>query len=406
MQLRSEVTEFLSDSTNIQKRFQSLERAETFDGYSKVIVNVTDDVRYISGTDVGRTLEITSPFGSQKVADDILSRIQGFQYQPFSASGAILDPAVELGDGISADGLYSGVFKKKISLGSLYTADVSAPGGEKINYQVPYKSKQERTIERNYRNLTTELKVQAGLISAEVTERKSDIETINAALKVQSGEISAKVSKTGGSASSFGWTLLDDSWTLTASNSAVLKATKDGVEIYGKLFAKEGGKIGGFDILANYLSYNNMTWGGTNTNGIYIGTSGIQLGKNFKVDTAGNLTAASGKFTGNVYAGNIEYGGSAGYLDGSGLSSHSVYGSQIGYNTISTSYTSSGINTSLGYADYANGVFNGWNKISFLKSSNITTAELSLNGSYIEKTTIYYKNQSGVNTSMKVLTWS
>lgn len=396
----------MSDSTNIQKRFQSLERAETFDGYSKVIVNVTDDVRYISGTDVGRTLEITSPFGSQKVADDILSRIQGFQYQPFSASGAILDPAVELGDGISADGLYSGVFKKKISLGSLYTADVSAPGGEKINYQVPYKSKQERTIERNYRNLTTELKVQAGLISAEVTERKSDIETINAALKVQSGEISAKVSKTGGSASSFGWTLLDDSWTLTASNSAVLKATKDGVEIYGKLFAKEGGKIGGFDILANYLSYNNMTWGGTNTNGIYIGTSGIQLGKNFKVDTAGNLTAASGKFTGNVYAGNIEYGGSAGYLDGSGLSSHSVYGSQIGYNTISTSYTSSGINTSLGYADYANGVFNGWNKISFLKSSNITTAELSLNGSYIEKTTIYYKNQSGVNTSMKVLTWS
>ena len=61
-----------------------------------------------------------------------------------------------------------------------------------------------------------------------------------------------------------------------------------------------------------------------------------------------------------------------GYFSGSGLESHTVSGNRLQYNTVSTSYTSGGINTSLGYADYANGVFNGWNKAPTIYAGSVT----------------------------------
>lgn len=412
----------MSDSINIQRRFDSLGKQETFDGYSKIIINVTDDVRYISGTDTGRTLEVTTPFGTQEMADDILSRVQGFQYQPFTVSGAIIDPAVELGDGVSADGLYSGIFSKKVSFGGLYSADMSAPGGEKINYQVPYKSKQDRKIERNYKDLTTKLTVQSGLISAEVEARKSDVKTINAALKVQegmvsaevearksdvnsinaalkvqAGEISAKVSKTGGKSSSFGWKLSDSFWKVSANNKTVFKIAASGAEVMGKITATSG-KIGGIDIKSNYLSYNNMAWGGTNTKGFYLGPSGIQLGKNCKIDMQGNAEFSNADIKGTIRAGDLIYGGAAGHLSGDGLSDRSVGGNKVGHNTISTSNTSSGINTSLGYADYSNGVFNGINTAQHIKCTYI-----SINGASYKPITLYYTNANGGTSVVTVI---
>ena len=184
------------------------------------------------------------------------------------------------------------------------------------------------------------------------------MEELTAQLQIQAGLIAAKVSKTGGSATSFGWELTDSDWTIKANSREILKATKDGLAVYGKIEATSG-KIGGFDILANYLSYNNQTWGGTNSTGVYLGPSGFQLGKNFKVDSAGNLTAASGTFTGSVNAGNIRYGGSYGTLSGSGISSASILGNRMVANTISTAYTSTGINASLGRADYSYNVLTG-----------------------------------------------
>jgi hypothetical protein len=38
---------------------------------------------------------------------------------------------------------------------------------------------------------------------------------------------------------------------------------------------------------------------------VYIGSDGISLGGNFRVDSSGNLYANTGTFAGNIYAGNI-----------------------------------------------------------------------------------------------------
>lgn len=384
----------MSSATYLGRNVQRFSTSPQFDGFSKVIITVSDEIEYSAGTDLGRTLRITNPWGTPQMAQNILNDIRGFQYQPYAAENALIDPAAELGDGITANNVYGGIYTQKIKFGPMLTAMVSAPEDEEINHEYPYKSKPNKEITREAKLIRASLAVEAAKIAAEVEDRKSDVERLTAQLQIQAGLIEAKVSKTGGDNSSFGWVLDDSSWTIKANNTDILKATKNGLEVYGKVTATSG-KIGGFDITSNSLSYNNQDWGGTNTTGIYIGPSGIQLGKNFKVDSNGNLTAASGTFSGYVKAGNIMYGGSDGTLDGAALTSHSVYGSQIGYNTISTAYTSGGINTSLGYADYANGALNGWNR------AYLGDSMFYLGGSLVYKTTKIIDGQA-----VKMLAWS
>lgn len=415
----------MSNITYIGKKTQSFDSSPQFDGYSKVVITVSDDVEYSAGTDTGRTLTLVCPWGTQTMADDILSSVQGFKYQPYVADGAILDPAAELGDGVTVNDLYGGIYTMETSFGPMCSAKVSAPTEEEIDHEYPYVPKSERKIGRKIGAVSAELLVQADRITAEVTDRmsainevysalsvqanritaevndrKSDVSTLNSELSLQANEISAKVSKTGGSASAFGWVLDDSSWTIKANSSDVLKATKNGLEVSGKITAT-GGKIGGFDITANSLSYNNMTWGGTNTQGIYVGPNGIQLGKNFKVDASGNLTAASGTFSGYVKAGSIQYGGSNGTLSGSALTAGSVYGGYggaIGGSSLSTYNMSGGINTSLGYADFANGVFNEYNVAKSVRCTSVRIGD-----KYFVPITIYYKNVSGETSIVTVL---
>ena len=386
----------MSSSVNVLRNMVSFDKAEQFDGYSKVIIIVSDEIEYSAGTDTGRTLTLNCPWGTQEIANNILQSIKGFQYQPITAEDALVDPSVEIGDGISANGVYSGVYSIETKFNSNLPTTVSAPADEELYEEHTYIPKTEREVTRKFLDFQSQFRIQDGKISAEVEERKSDTKSIRATLEVQAGQITAKVNKNDGSSSTFGWALETASWRIFSGSSTVLKADKNGLEVKGVIRATSG-EIGGFKITSNSLTYNNQTWGGTNSTGIYIGPSGIQLGKNFKVDSAGNLSAASGTFSGNVYAGNIQYGGRAGYMSGGGISSGSISGNRLVANTVSTAYTSSGINTSLGRADFANGVFSGYNTASYVSCNR-----LQVNGTYFRAVTLYY-DSGGVGTHITVL---
>lgn len=387
----------MSNITYLGQRVRNFQSSSQFDGFSKVVITVSDEIEYSAGTDLGRTLRLTNPWGTQEMAENILQSIRGFQYQPYSADGARLDPAAELGDGVTVNNVYGGIYTSSIKFGPVLTATVAAPEDEEINHEYPYKSKPNKEITREAKMLRAEMRIQAGLIAMEVADRKSDVEALTAQLKVQADEIEAKVSKTGGDASSFGWVLTDSDWTIKANSRDILKATKDGLEVYGKITATSG-KIGGFDIQSNYLSYNNQKWNGTNSTGIYLGPSGFQLGKYFKVDASGKLTASSGTFTGSVNAGSISYGGTSGYLDGNGIATSSLYGSRLVANTISTTYTSSGINQSLGRADaaynYCTGVETASKFIALeMKATSKMSAEtLFIGGESVTKKSVTFKD--------------
>lgn len=365
----------------------SLKISDPLSAYSRVTLKVADGVEYTAGTDSGRELISENPFGTQKMANDMLARINGFSYQTYTATGAILDPAAEIGDAVQVKGTYGGIYSVSKSYGKMIRADVSAPGSEEIDESVPYKSHETRKVERQFIETRAQLKIQADQISAEVSARIEQGNELTSQLKVQSGQISARVTKTGGSSSSFGWDLLDDSWTVKANNTTVFQITKSGAEVRGKITALSG-KIGGFDIKSDYLSYNNQTWNGTNSQGIYIGVSGIQCGseaKGVQITPDGKLYAENGYFRGNVSAGNIKYGYNSdgkfdGYFNGEGLESRSVSGLEIKASTVSTTNTTPGVNISLGYADYSNEVFNGSKIVSVLKAVGITVTDITIGG--------------------------
>lgn len=374
----------MSSITHVGKKTRSFDSSPQFDGYSKVVITVSEDVEYTAGTDTGRTLTLTCPWGTQAMAEDILATIRGFKYQPYTATDSLLDPAAELGDGVTVNDMYSGIYTMENRFGALYRSTISAPSEEELDHEYPYIPQQERKVTRKLYQLSSELKVQAG-------------------------EISAKVSRTGGEASSFGWVLDDSSWTIKASGMDILKATKAGLEVSGKITATSG-KIGGFDIQSNYLSYNGQTWLGTNTVGGYFGVNGIQMGKNFRVDMAGNLYAASGEFSGSVKAGNIQYGGDNGTLPGAALTENSVYGGSGGAirgGSITTFNTGSAINTTLGYADFANGVFNGWNKAAYLYVTSLHATRIYLGEDQytVSPETATYLDGDGVTRTLYYVGW-
>lgn len=402
---RLEVCGSLFDKTYVgQAVLGSFSAPTALNSWSKVVINVDDDTSYEAGTDTGRMLTVTIPYGTPQMARDILARLQGQSYQSYEASTALLDPAAELGDAVEVRGVFGGIYKRDRKLDKLYSADIAAPGDEEIDHEYPYQSSQARQIVRERKQTKASLQVLSDNISAEVSARIEQGNELTSRLDIQSDQISARVTKTGGDSSSFGWELLDDSWTVKANNTTVFRITKSGAEVRGKFIALSG-KIGGLDIQSDYLSYNNQVWNGTNSRGIYIGVNGIQCGSEangVQITPTGNLYAENGYFRGSVSAGRIDYGGDDGYLDGSGLASHSVYGSEIGYNTISTAYTSGGINTSLGYADFANGVFNGWNTAPSLSTED---KGLVIGGHTIAIASTSFRDGNGGTVSIKYLTW-
>lgn len=383
-----------SKVVSIAQNAVSLKAGKQYSGYTKVILHVSDEVSYTVGNDNGLTMEYTMPFGTPQMAQDILDSISGYQYQEYDATDALIDPAVQLGDGLDVNGIYGSIDTKRTKFGYLFHADVGSPQIKQINQTYTYKSSQERQVERNFLSVYAKLSIQADQIAAEVEARKSDVETLNALLKVQADQIAAKVSKTGGNPESFAWEMYSAYMRFLANNKEILRLDASGAVLSGIIIAL-GGKIGGFDIMSDYLSYNNQTWGGTNTTGAYLGRSGLQLGRNFSVDMQGRATMESADIRGTLRAGDLIYGGDAGYFDGSGIGSHTVEGNRLQYNTVSTSYTSGGINTSLGYANFADDVFNGNDIAGYMGTYN-----LKLDGHWLNRASVTI---DGV--SLKYVSW-
>lgn len=332
---------------NVLKRAQNMEISTQFDGYSAVRIFVgTDDngsaVIYEAGNTNGRTLEIKNPFGTQEMANNILAEIQGYQYQPLSADNALLNPAAEMGDGVTVNGVYSGLFVRATQFGRLMASDIAAPTDEEIEHEFAVENASDRQYTRFVQQTKAMLKITNMAIEAEVSERESADSAINATLAIHATDIQARVTKQSPAGqTSFGWNLTDTEWSVFSGSPSnkILTASASGLKVKGRIEADEGyiGGENGFVITANKIYKNISRFGGSQSSGVYIGTDGIQLGRDFKVDSSGNLMAASGTFTGTVYAGNISYGADAGYFDGDGL-----VGSSVGTGQLS-SYANGGI---------------------------------------------------------------
>lgn len=138
----------MSDKVYLGQNASDLDYDEKAPKISRVNLAVDIDHIYTSGDDTGRTLEVSCPWGSQAMADSILAKVSGIEYQPYEASDALLDPATEIGDGITLGGVYSVLAQSYVSLDKQCAANISAPYTDEIDDEYPYKTPEQRKAER------------------------------------------------------------------------------------------------------------------------------------------------------------------------------------------------------------------------------------------------------------------
>lgn len=136
-------------SVDLGRRVAKLNYSDPFTAYTGITITSPDsEDKFTAGKDSGRTLEVEIPWASQNMADNLLAQFRGVQHQPFTATGAILDPAAELGDAVTVDGVTGIMYRRNQRFGSLYRADISAPGDEEINHEIPYYPPIQRAVNR------------------------------------------------------------------------------------------------------------------------------------------------------------------------------------------------------------------------------------------------------------------
>lgn len=295
------------ENNPLVKRYMELDVSPAFDAYTGVEIVVDENTTYFAGSTGGRIITINNPWGTQAMADNILENLRGFTYQPYTASGALLSPAAEIGDAVTLDvSTYSGIFKMSKNFSSLMSTDIEAPQDEEIDHEYPFEPKQNREITRKFSAIESEF-------------------------AIQSNEISAKVSQTGGDASSVSWSLTSTAWTVKANGTEVFKVDRNGATVTGKITATSG-KIGGFEIGTSAITYNKQTWGGTSVSGIYFGTSGLQIGRKPK-NSNDNTSYFAASASGTIEARNLKLLGSIYFADGTSLTTANV---QKGINSVNT----------------------------------------------------------------------
>lgn len=167
------------DKTYLGRRLAKFSPGIASQPISKVeLLNDTGDVVGVSGSDTGRTLTALQPDGTNAMAAAILAKVSGYKHVGYEGSKALLDPAVELGDAVTVDGLYVPLIALDMTFDPLLAPDISAPDADELDDEYPYKSPTQRQIERNMaktRSLITKTSEEINLKVEGIDGRVSDI---------------------------------------------------------------------------------------------------------------------------------------------------------------------------------------------------------------------------------------
>lgn len=244
-----EFTPWRENKHLVGKEAYSLDYDNAKNSYTKVRIVIDENADpYEYGTDVGRTLEIKNPWVAyppeseeardrtihayaDDVAQDILTRVNGYSYQPFDAKGAFLSDDAELGDAVWFDGVYGAIVSQDITFDGLGNSDVSAPNGEDNENEFgEYVPSGDSSTEAQIARLRTSFIVQYGLIQSTIESLDEDL---SSQIEQRLDSISLSVSSSNGTTS---FVLKDGETTL---DTKTLNLTVDHANISGKLTANQ-----------------------------------------------------------------------------------------------------------------------------------------------------------------------
>lgn len=116
-----------------------------------------------------KMLGMTNSGYATTIAQNVYNAIKTYLYSPYKASDAILDPAMELGDGLTINGLYTVIAVLDETCDGLYSANIEAPSYEETDYEFVYQTKSDKNLERKLAKSTASMKIGIDSITQMVT---------------------------------------------------------------------------------------------------------------------------------------------------------------------------------------------------------------------------------------------
>lgn len=102
---------------------------------SRVTLLVDDENSLTAGDDTGMEVIASCPHATQPMVNALLQTMKGYRYQAYEAGAANIDPAAELGDGVTVGGIYSPL--SKLSDDGRGYAGISSPGEAEMEDEYP-----------------------------------------------------------------------------------------------------------------------------------------------------------------------------------------------------------------------------------------------------------------------------
>lgn len=200
----------MSDKTFVGLDITGFENTGKYRPVSRVTLMVDDENVYTAGDDTGLELTASCPHATQKMVNALLAQLQGYQYQSFTADAANLDPAAELGDGVTVNGVYSII--SQLDDDGRGFPDISSPGEVALEEEYPAAGPMTQEFNRQLADTRSQITKTAEEIQLLV---ESEINDLSSSFTVQLDNITGRVNGLDGEFAELSLTL--DGLTVTDS---------------------------------------------------------------------------------------------------------------------------------------------------------------------------------------------
>ena len=186
----------MNNSYNALRNITSFRNTGKSQPISGIELMVDEKNMYFAGNDDGYVMTIDCPYGTQEMANDLLAKAKGFEYQGFTAEQVILPPETELGDGVTVAGIYGMVARRSFKFTPSMTSNIEAPRELEVQHEYKYSSPQQRKTERQIaetRSTLTktaeEIMLKVEGVDGRVTSLSTSIDGIEANISSLDGSI-------------------------------------------------------------------------------------------------------------------------------------------------------------------------------------------------------------------------
>lgn len=276
----------MSDKLFVGLGVTSVEDNGTLPPISRVTLMVDNNNAITAGDDTGREIVADCPFATQEMVNALLANLRGYQYHAYTASDAGIDPAVELGDAVTVDNIYSVVTRIEDD-GTGYPS-ISAPGEAELEDEYPSVGPVTQTFNRQISETRSLISKTSEEILLQV---ENELKGLSSSFSVQLQQIQSQVTGLDGQVSSI--TQKVDNITLSVTNgstSSSISLSVDGVVVSSQNIQMNG-----------LVTFTGLANGTTTINGACIQTGTIDANR---ID-ADNLYVNAANITGSLVIGQL-----------------------------------------------------------------------------------------------------